>query len=250
MWGKFLIFFAILAGLIGIPLMAIFILPNNNGRLMGLPIFLSLIILASYIFFVGFLFFYLSPKIFSFPPEKNIASDITILKKDLTDYFTDNEEKRKVFEVTPIGNELYITWSKDLKYNQIVNIGSKSIKSVFILKFEQGNSSIKVVNRQVDIDWSASTKSFNWSFNFQQGIYLDYETTYKPSIEIIDGKPQMSIKNLKYNSMELISPIQKIASQSGWTLHFGIVLNTWVQNILLAISILMLILGLGGYFLL
>lgn len=250
----FLGFFLLLV--IVIPFSAFLFLPKDSGpyldfntKILGLPAVLAGVVLIAYCLFIFFLTIYLTPKFFSFPPSKNTVMSEEGLRQQIKDYFSDSEEKRKIFEVTEKDDLLLVTWSKEITFSQIINMGSQSKKSIYILRFDDQDHAIKVLNKIVDFDWAAGVTGLGLSWNFQQGVDFSFETTYQPSLDIVDGKYVLNLKNLKYNSNELLGPIHKMASDSGWTLQFVVMLSRWIPNLSLGLSVLTLLIGFGWYYL-
>lgn len=250
MLQQFFKFFGILVGLIVLAILAIVFLPMNDKKFLGVNPLLGITFLLAYIFFVGFLFFYLPGVMFNFKPETKNVKPGQEVKQDILAYFNQQTPKGAVFQASASGNDILVTWSGSLANNQIVDIGNDSRKKVFRLRLDESSHYISITDTETNFSYNLSASgSAHLGFSYFQGIALEYSTTYKPSFELANGKPQLQINKLKYDSNQIYGPIRYITSRDGWGIKFLMVQNSVIQNIFLIIGIIILLAGTGLYFL-
>ena len=241
MLAGFFKLFGSLLGFIALAFGAIAILPSNKEKIFGLPIASGFLLLFAYGAFVGFIFLLLARYFFRFPPvpEQAIQAQ-NKLQDEIREYFNSANNQGKVFEIEEDKNQMTITWSAELKYNQLVAIGNIKKKSAFKLDFNPQAHTVTIITTEKNIDWQAGASGFNFSANYFQGIPLEYETKIVPSFEIVDGKPKIIIKNLTYNSNSILNPIVTITNRNGWTAGFSIA-NPWLDKLFLILTGLLII---------
>ncbi len=238
---KFFKLFSAMIAATGIAFAAMWLLPHDQDTVLGLKPLPATLSLLAYCALVGVMFIKLSDHLFRFPPKKGMPiQSEEELRQEIFGYFDSANSGGKVFENHAGKNYSTVTWSGELKYNQVVSIGNISKKSVFKLYFNPENKTLKIVTTEKNINWSAGIDGFAFNLRFYQGIPMEYETTIVPSFEIVNGKPKIIVKNLTYNSNSILNPIVSMTNRNGWTAAFSMGVF-WLDKVLLVLASLLII---------
>ena len=236
---KFLTLFSIWALIVLVPLAIIFTVdfwPKNLvARFSSLENFLP-IVLAAYLAFAGWAFFYLPEVIMVSRPKPGVQ---TVAKQELIAKIEKNFTQKDVsdqplFEMATSSDELSLTWSKNINYNQVMALGGESMKRVFFLHFYD-DGQVSLIQRNVDWSWSLSGAGFFSGMSFFQGISFESSADYRPSFSFDqNGNLSFDLKSITYTSSDISRPLEKIITDNGWTLKRPIIENTHVKGLIIS----------------
>lgn len=212
----------LLFGSIGV--MNFFKVSDVTSQKIGIGIIIFLIF--PYLPWAFWAFFHYTKKFLTFKPfENTVPSDMGVLMNTIKNFFEAPKKNNKnIFSVSEKGNKLWITWSTDVLVHQLLAVERISIKRIFILTFNKKTKTIKVVQRDIDISWSLGFSSFMAHLNFFQGVSMEYEREFIPSLKVAaNGSVILDAQSIRYNSNEIIKPLLYLAAKNGWIVQFAII---------------------------
>jgi len=228
MFGKllafFFSFFAVIAALPLIVLIAVFLFKFDLRSFMNLHPFGAAIIAAGYAFIWVISFFALQDYFIIWKPDPKVVSiSKTELIEKLERSFKRNFDGKKLFDVFRSDDDrVAITWSSSINYFQIVSGGQIGKKRVIVLTFDEKKHEAYFLMKEKDWRWSLSTNRFDFSMNISSGIFAEISTEIAPSVTIDkDGSFSIDVKKLSYDYKELWLPIENTLLAGGWTIRGG-----------------------------
>ena len=228
MFGKllafFFSFFAVIAAVPCMVLIAVFLFKFDLRSLMSLHPLGAAIIAAGYAFMWVISFFALQDYFIVWKPDPKIAPiGKTQLIDKLENSFKKTFDGKTLFDIFRSDDDrVAITWSSSINYFQIVSGGQIWKKRVVVLTFDEKKHEAYFLMKEKDWRWSLSTNSFDFSMNFSSGIFAEISTDIAPSITIDkDGGFSIDLQKLSYDYRELWLPIENTLLAGGWTIRGG-----------------------------
>ena len=228
MFGKllafFFSFFAVIAAVPCMVLIAVFLLKFDLRSFMSLHPLGTAIIAAGYAFIWVISFFALQDYFIVWKPDSKVAP---IGKKQLIDKLENSFKKtfdgKTIFDVFRSDDDrIAITWSSSINYFQIVSGGQIGKKRVVVLTFDEKKHEAYFLMKEKDWRWTLTTNRFDFSMNFSSGIFAEISTDVAPSLTIDkDGGFSIDVKKLSYDYRELWLPIENTLLAGGWTIRGG-----------------------------
>lgn len=237
--------FAVAFGIIFLLMLAIDKYVNSDVKLLGMYVCGLGGLLIGYFFFVCFMFFWLQGFFLSIPGANVEQKSSTEIQNLLNEYFSQANQKAKYFDIENNPDETIITWSRDVKYKQLINMGEANRKILYSFSFDNQKHEVFLTMKEVNFDYELSPTNFNIGLHANWGISIERSTTYIPSFTIADGKLVTKIEKISYNSQDITAPVIKIVTDSGWNIRAGLLRSPLLQNIFLGIAILVWIASLG-----
>lgn len=187
------------------------------------PLFIAVI--ALYGGLTAYAFFWLQDWIFVLRPKTGApVLPAEKLSERLLEAFSAKDEKGKpLFLVERNDDKILITWTDSLHFNQIISVGGRTLKEVFVLILEEKTHDVFVWTKEVDIDWTAGFAGLFGNFSYQKGFALVSHREYVPSVGLDDGRVRFSIEKLAFDSTEIWNPIDRIVRGGGWTIRVNLV---------------------------
>jgi hypothetical protein len=221
-----------------LPFAAMFLLPLDDSRFLGLPVATGLVILVGYFFLAVFLFLFLQDVFFTFPAAQVSPKGITDIQTELTNYFNQANQKANYFQLANTPTETAITWHRDIKYNQLIDIGGASSKKLYILSFDSNRHQIFLTLREKDFDYSVSPTSLGASMRFNYGFSFEDSIEYHPSLVVKNGSYKLDLQKVTFSTNDILAPVMRIARDGGWAVRITLFRSPMVQNIFLVLAIL------------
>jgi hypothetical protein len=228
MFGKLLAFlfsfFAVIAVVPLIVLIAVFLFKFDLRSFMNLHPLGAAIIAAGYAFIWVMSFFALQDYFIVWKPDPKVAAiGKTELIDKLEHSFKRTFDGKDLFDVFRSDDDrVAITWSSSIHYFQIVSDGQIGKKRVVVLTFDEKKHEAYFLMKEKDWRWSLSTNRFDFSMNFSSGIFAEISTDIVPSVTIDkDGGFSIDVKKLSYDYRELWLPIENTLLAGGWTIRGG-----------------------------
>jgi hypothetical protein len=228
MFGKLLAFlfsfFAVIAVVPLIVLIAVFLFKFELRSFMNLHPLVVAIIAAGYAFIWVMSFFAMQDYFIVWKPDPKVAS---ISKTELIDKlersFKRNFDGKALYDVFRSDDgKVAITWSSSINYFQIVSSGQIGKKRVVVITFDEKKHEAYFLMTEKDWRWSLSTNRFDFSMNYAIGIFAEMSTDIIPSVTIDrDGSFAIDVKKLSYDYRELWLPIENTLLANGWTIKGG-----------------------------
>jgi hypothetical protein len=228
MFGKllsfFFSFFAVIAAVPLIVLIAVFLFKFDLRSFMNLHPLASAIIGAAYAFIWVGAFFTLQDYFIVWKPDPKVAP---IGKAELFDKlersFKKPFEGKALFDVFRSEDDrIAITWSSSIHYFQVTSGGKIKKKRVVVLTLDEKKHEAYFLIKEKDLRWSLSTNRFDFSMNFSEGVFAEISTEVIPSVTIAkDGTFSIDLKKLTYDYRELWLPIENALLAGGWTIRGG-----------------------------
>lgn len=172
------------------------------------------------------LFFYFPKKILYFRPFPDAATRSTQAMIDSLSTMFEVAEKdgKNIFDVHVDGNRVRITWSAAVYANQLLSVSGQTIKHLFILTFREPSKTMKLVQRDVRINWGLTGLSVFAGLQFSQGVFMEYEREFVPSLIFsADGAVRFDVQRIRYNSNEIVKTVLYVAAKNGWAVQFAMV---------------------------
>lgn len=184
----------------------------------------AIVLVVVYVPIASWIFFALPKKILSFRPFSGVAvktrQDMMSIIEKLFTGTTKNQHN--IFDVNTEVNTMRITWSKEVFANQLLAVSNTSVKHLFILTFDDSAKRIKIVQRDVDSGFSLSASGASARMGFAQGIFMEYQKQFIPSVSVSEKGLSFDVNRISYNSNEIVKPILYAAATNGWAACFGI----------------------------
>lgn len=153
------------------------------------------------------------------------------------------------FSVASSGDNLRLTWAQGIKYNQIIDVGADEEKRVFLMRFDESTHTAYLTQRSVSWGWNGSFWGLVGSLNFFQGIMFEADFVGKPTFTVSpDGKVSLDLATIKYQSEDILRPLQTIIKQNGWTLRYSMFQTLWARYLFVSLFFILGILPLVGIY--
>jgi hypothetical protein len=223
---KFIITWLIEALLVVVPIIVLFlVIIFGRDSTIERNILLFGFLLCIYFIFALIMFFYIPGKIMVFKPKINITpSSQMVLFEEIKKAFSQkNNENKNLFEVVAKDNKIFITWSNELSYNQVISYGANKWKKVFILDCDEKKYIINLSQKSIERNVGLGIGNFSFSGSYFRGLTVESEFILKPSFKIKeDGSILFNIEKLKYSSNEIMQPLLEVLLSKGWTVKGSI----------------------------
>lgn len=173
----------------------------------------------------AYAFFWLQDWIFVLRPKPDTKQipEQKLTEQLLSTFSAKDEKSGSLFLVEHKDDKILITWTDSLHFNQIISVGGRTLKEVFVLILDEKKHEAFVWTKEVDIEWTAGFAGLFSKFSYQKGMAMVSHREYVPSVNVEDGNVRFSIEKLKFDSTEIWNPIDRIVRGGGWTIRVNLV---------------------------
>jgi hypothetical protein len=186
---------------------------------------LFIAIMAAYGGLTAYSFFWLQDWIFILRPKSGVAAlPKTELTAQLLNTFAGKDDKgQPLFHVEQKNDKILIAWTGSLRFNQVISVGGRKLKEVFVLILDEKTHEVFVWTKEVDTSWTAGFSGLYGNFAWQKGFALVSHREYVPSLRREDGRYAFVIEKLAFDSTEIWNPIDRIVREGGWSIRVNLV---------------------------